>query len=173
MPWLLVLGGQVQDSNSWWWAYKCPKHVEQIIGAVKHSVAASWFSSLRLNSWTFFLWTEILLLSSVMNNLVSQLNPARIFTPCLFKVIFNLQYIINSQIYVSTTNIYWSNRLHVSTYWRVIIRSPAEWVEGGVKKLGSHCIFMVVNKYKIWCWIKYGTYISCFKLLKHELVFDT
>ena len=54
MPWLLVLGGQVQDSNSWWWAYKCPKHVEQIIGAVKHSVAASWFSSLRLNSWTFF-----------------------------------------------------------------------------------------------------------------------
>ena len=37
-------------SNSWWWAYKCPKHVEQIISAIKHSVASSWFSSLCLYS---------------------------------------------------------------------------------------------------------------------------
>jgi hypothetical protein len=35
-------------SSSWWWACKCPKHVEQIISAIKHSVASSWFSSLRL-----------------------------------------------------------------------------------------------------------------------------
>ena len=35
-------------SSSWWWAYKCPKHVEQIISAIKHSVTSSWFSSLRL-----------------------------------------------------------------------------------------------------------------------------
>ena len=28
-------------------AYKCPKHVEQIISAINHSVASSWFSSLR------------------------------------------------------------------------------------------------------------------------------
>jgi len=35
-------------SSSWWLAYKCPKHVEQIISAIKHSVASSWFSSLRL-----------------------------------------------------------------------------------------------------------------------------
>jgi hypothetical protein len=34
-------------SSSWWWAYKCSKHVEQIISAIKHSVASSWFSSLR------------------------------------------------------------------------------------------------------------------------------
>ena len=34
-------------SSSWWWAYECPKHVEQIIIAIKHSVASSWFSSLR------------------------------------------------------------------------------------------------------------------------------
>ena len=34
-------------SSSWWWAYKCPKHVEQIISAVKHSVASSWFPSIR------------------------------------------------------------------------------------------------------------------------------
>jgi len=33
-------------SSSWWWAYKCLKHVEQIISAIKHSVASSWFSSL-------------------------------------------------------------------------------------------------------------------------------
>jgi len=96
MPWLLMVGGQVQDSrlcvryegscrtashipeaqpaalhltadhqqprhytpyavvtqvivsSSWWWAYMCPKHVEQIISAIKHSVTSSWFSSLRL-----------------------------------------------------------------------------------------------------------------------------
>ena len=35
-------------SSSWWWAYKCPKHVEQIISAINHSVTSSWFSSLRL-----------------------------------------------------------------------------------------------------------------------------
>jgi hypothetical protein len=34
-------------SSSWWWAYEGPKHVEQIIIAIKHSVASSWFSSLR------------------------------------------------------------------------------------------------------------------------------
>ena len=35
-------------SSSWWWAYKRPKYVEQIISAINHSVASSWFSSLRL-----------------------------------------------------------------------------------------------------------------------------
>ena len=35
-------------SSSWWWAYKCRKHVEQIISAINHSVASSWCSSLRL-----------------------------------------------------------------------------------------------------------------------------
>jgi len=41
-------------SSSWWWAYKCPKHVKQIISAIKHSVASSWFSSLCLyyDAWT-------------------------------------------------------------------------------------------------------------------------
>ena len=29
-------------------AFICPKHVEQILIAIKHSVASSWFSSLRL-----------------------------------------------------------------------------------------------------------------------------
>ena len=95
MPWLLVVGGQVQGSrlcvrdegicsssfhhpgriaccpapdrqppatkalhticgnntsivsSSWWWAYKCTKHVEQITSAINHSVASSWFSFLR------------------------------------------------------------------------------------------------------------------------------
>jgi hypothetical protein len=40
-------------SSSWWWAYECPKHVEQIIIAIKHSVASSWFSSLRLECYIF------------------------------------------------------------------------------------------------------------------------
>ena len=33
-------------SSSWWWTYECPKHVEQILSAIKHSVASSWFSFL-------------------------------------------------------------------------------------------------------------------------------
>ena len=39
-------------SSSWWWAYECPKYVEQIKSAIKHSVASSWFSSLRLYEMT-------------------------------------------------------------------------------------------------------------------------
>ena len=35
-------------SSSQWWAYKCPKHVEQIISTINHSVASSFFSSLRI-----------------------------------------------------------------------------------------------------------------------------
>jgi len=30
-------------SSSWWWTYKYPKHVENIISAIKHSVTSSWF----------------------------------------------------------------------------------------------------------------------------------
>ena len=30
-------------SSSWWWAWKCPKHVEHIIRAINHSVASGWF----------------------------------------------------------------------------------------------------------------------------------
>ena len=37
-------------SRSWWCAYRCPKYVEQIMNAIKHSVASSWFSSLCLNN---------------------------------------------------------------------------------------------------------------------------
>ena len=41
-------------SSSWWWACEWPKHVEQIIIAIHHSVAPMWFSFLRLyyNAWT-------------------------------------------------------------------------------------------------------------------------
>jgi len=65
IPWLLVVGGQVQGSrlcvrdegsytsvmsSSWWSSYMCPKYVEQIISAINHLVASSWFSSLRIYS---------------------------------------------------------------------------------------------------------------------------
>jgi len=40
--------GKLLDWSSWWWAYKCPKHVEQLKSAINHSVASSWFSSLRI-----------------------------------------------------------------------------------------------------------------------------
>ena len=29
------------DPSSWWWGHKCPKHIEQIISAINHSVASS------------------------------------------------------------------------------------------------------------------------------------
>jgi hypothetical protein len=32
-------------SSSWRWAYKCPKHAEQITRTIKHWVSSSWFSS--------------------------------------------------------------------------------------------------------------------------------
>jgi hypothetical protein len=32
-------------SSSWWWAYKCLKHVEQITRSINYWVASSWFSS--------------------------------------------------------------------------------------------------------------------------------
>jgi len=35
-------------SISWWWANTFPKHAEQITCAINHSVASSWFSSLRM-----------------------------------------------------------------------------------------------------------------------------
>ena len=42
---LNTIGGKSTHivSRSWWWAYKCPKHVEHIISAIKHSVVSSWF----------------------------------------------------------------------------------------------------------------------------------
>jgi len=48
----LVAGGRNNTSivsSSWWWECKCPKHVEQIISAIKHLVASSWFFSVRLH----------------------------------------------------------------------------------------------------------------------------
>jgi len=58
--------------SSWWWAYKCPKHVEQIISAIKHSVASTWFSSLRVypNVWLLKLyyggcWNMVIWLSQL------------------------------------------------------------------------------------------------------------
>ena len=94
VPWLLVVGGQVQGSrlcvrdegscsssfphlghitkslhticgnntnivsSSWWWAYKCPKNVEQIISVINHSVASSWFffSTFRHMFLSFYVW---------------------------------------------------------------------------------------------------------------------
>jgi len=42
-------------SSSWWWAYTCPKHVQQIISAIKHSVSSSWIFSLRECSISLYL----------------------------------------------------------------------------------------------------------------------
>jgi hypothetical protein len=85
-------------SSSWWWAYKCPKHVEQIISAINHSVASSWFSSLRLyydartnihqiNSGTFFplrklrLFYKCCLISLAVSDLLLGLCYSSIYTP--------------------------------------------------------------------------------------------
>ena len=38
--------------SSWWWAYKCPRNFEQIINAIKHSVASGWVSFSTRNPLT-------------------------------------------------------------------------------------------------------------------------
>ena len=50
-------------SSSWWWTYKCPKHVEQIISAINHSVASSWFSSIRIQIWILCIWKYLYVIS--------------------------------------------------------------------------------------------------------------
>jgi hypothetical protein len=30
-------------SSSWWWAYECPKHVQQFIRTINHQVSSIWF----------------------------------------------------------------------------------------------------------------------------------
>ena len=50
-------------SSSWWWACKCPKHVEQIMSAVKHSVASSCFPS--LSSYSFLSLSSLCLSQSL------------------------------------------------------------------------------------------------------------
>ena len=42
-----ICGNNISVASSCWrWAYKCPKHVEQIISAINLSALSSWFSSL-------------------------------------------------------------------------------------------------------------------------------
>ena len=52
-------------SSSWWWPCKCPKHFEQIISAIQHAVAYSWFYSLRLTTSVFWIGGSIGLGASV------------------------------------------------------------------------------------------------------------
>jgi len=58
---------------------------------------------------------------------------------------------MNILIYISTTSIYWGNRLHVLTCQQVIITSPGEQVKDTVKKLGSQYYL------QLWTNIKSGT----------------
>jgi len=48
--------------SSWWWAYKCPKHVEQITSAINNSIAFRWafFYTHGNGSWGFINWVEFL-----------------------------------------------------------------------------------------------------------------
>ena len=62
-------------SRCWWWAYKCPRHVEQIISAIKHSTVSSWFSSLRLHKRGIFrMFPESIYLWEIKRVRLFQLN---------------------------------------------------------------------------------------------------
>jgi len=39
--------------SSWWWVYKCPKHVEQIISTIYHWAESSCFYSLHIKNVIF------------------------------------------------------------------------------------------------------------------------
>ena len=43
--------------SSWWWAYKCPKHVEQVISVINNSVASSWFFFSILVAWFAYIYS--------------------------------------------------------------------------------------------------------------------
>ena len=64
-------------SSSWWWAYKCPKHVEQIVNSINHSVASSCFSSLR--SCTF-LWQFLSAYESLVKQEFPKMLLAKVIT---------------------------------------------------------------------------------------------
>jgi len=63
-------------SSSWWWAYKCPKHVEQITSAINHSVISNWFSSLRQPYKTLQNSYEHVCMYHTWNDSISRLFPS-------------------------------------------------------------------------------------------------
>ena len=71
-----ICGNNTSIVSSSWWVCECPKHVEWIIIAIKHSVASSWISSLRLY---YDARTNI----HQIHILYSQQNVYRMYTECL------------------------------------------------------------------------------------------
>jgi len=75
-------------SSCWWWAYNCPKHVEQIISAIKHSVASSWFSSLHLYYDTRTNIRQILILFQQISFYYYNIRRRRLLWMCALKMKF-------------------------------------------------------------------------------------
>jgi len=93
-------------SSSWWWTYKCPKHVEQITSAVNHSVASSWFFSLRLKITTLFfdalhiLWTSVTKLVNLFELQWLQNNLRKI------NILYHRGVMYSSLIFASSTKVW-------------------------------------------------------------------
>jgi len=102
-------------SSSWWWAYKCPKHVEQIISAIKHSVTSSWFYSLRLHFSNLFVTriTHRYFRSDVKRNAIS-IPSFSVFSAITTQTSWS----------VSSTHIHRQNYLILSQYYITHILNP-------------------------------------------------
>jgi len=93
-------------SSSWCWTYKCPKHVEQIVSAIKHSVVSSWFSSLRLKITTLFfdelhiLWTSVTKLANFYKLQWLQNNLRKIY------LLYHRGVMYSSLIFASSTKVW-------------------------------------------------------------------
>jgi hypothetical protein len=66
-------------------AYKCPKHVEQIISAIRHSVASRWFSSLRRLDFmcVIFIETNYVELHIDVNKKTHSHSSRKLYSECL------------------------------------------------------------------------------------------
>jgi hypothetical protein len=70
-------------SGSWWWAYECPKHVEQFIRTINHQVSSSWFffstyiDDARTHAYQIFCNFVCLRFTCFSRNLVSKTTERR------------------------------------------------------------------------------------------------
>jgi hypothetical protein len=112
-------------SSSWWWAYKWPKHVEQITRSINYWVASSWFSSSRIISY---------IICPIQTNLSTQDN-----TQTLTETIGSVQ--------APIPNSFWPYTLHLSSdLGETFTRNPHKilWVIRELrqkKQRGKHLSF--------------------------------
>ena len=102
-------------SSSWWWAYKCPKYVEQIIIAIKRSVAYSRFSPLRLNGKNLCFYKDWIVVTCVIRNLRRCLRKS-VYARCTRRLGMLPYNIVINYVWKSTLDTNFITSYHYSIY---------------------------------------------------------